>query len=284
MTWTRLSSGALRLSGPDRVDFLHGQMTADLRRAPVPGMRPALFLSVRGQIEHFVRLYRRADDVYLHLEESEVPALEARLRKYVVFDQVEIEDLTGRLAALHLWSQDVPGWDAGGPDCQQFELAGTQVLAARVNRTGELGLDMHVLAGQLDGVLARLGGEAAPEELERARVRAALPDVARDHWQGSLPQEVGLTGAVSFRKGCYVGQEIMARLEARGQARFHLAALEGEDLPSYAQITRAGKPAGVSGHAAGGRALAKLRAEVAPGDEVEVEGRRALVRDVLAPA
>ncbi len=284
MTWTRLSSGALRLSGPDRVDFAQGQMTNDLRGAPVPGMRPALFLNVRGQIEHFARVYKREEDLYLHLEREEVPALAARLRKYVVFDQVEITDLSDRLSALHLWSQDLPGWDAAGPDCQQFELAGTQVLAARVNRTGEMGLDVHVLAEHSDGVLAQLGEEAPPEELERARVLAGVPDVARDHWYGSLPQEVGLVGAVSFRKGCYVGQEIMARLEARGQARFRLAAVEGEGLPSYAPVTLAGKPVGTGGHAVGKRALVKLRAEVQEGEQVEVGGQSARVRDVFSPA
>lgn len=284
MNWTRLSGGALRLSGPDRVDFAQGQMTNDLRGAPVPGMRPALFLNVRGQIEHFARVYKRADDIYLHLEADEAPALAARLRRYVVFDQVEIADLTGRLAALHLWSQDLPGWSASGPDCQQFELAGVQALAARVNRTGVIGLDLHVLAEQLDGVLAQLGDDVAPEELERARVLAGLPNVARDRWYGNLPQEVGLVGAVSFRKGCYVGQEIMARLEARGNARFHLAALEGADLPSYSPVTLAGKSVGTSGHAAGGRALVKLRAEVTAGEEVEVGGQLARVRDVFSPA
>lgn len=271
MRLTRLPSSALRLSGADRVDFAQGQMTNDLRRAPTPGMVPAAFLNVRGQIEFFARVYKRENDVYLHLAPQEAPALAERLRKYIVFDQVEVQDLSGTLATLHLWAQDLPGWQGGGPDTQLFDLAGTSVLAARVNRSGTPGIDLHLLATAEADVLAALGGEeVSADELERARVVAGLPDVARDRWQGSLPQEVGLGDAVSYRKGCYVGQEIMARLEARGNARFRLAALSGEALPSFAPVTREGKVVGQTGHAAGGRVLVKLRKEVAEGERVEV--------------
>ena len=59
--FTRLPSSALRLTGPDRLDFVQGQMTANLKAAPTPGMVPACFLNVRGgQIEQFARVYRRA--------------------------------------------------------------------------------------------------------------------------------------------------------------------------------------------------------------------------------
>ena len=84
-------------------------------------------------------------------------------------------------------------------------------------------------------------------ELEAARIEAGISDAARDGWAGYLPQEVGLEGAVSYRKGCYVGQEIMARLEARGNARYHLAQLLGEGLPAHAEVTFEGKLVGRSG-------------------------------------
>ncbi|AFZ67865.1 YgfZ/GcvT domain-containing protein [Deinococcus peraridilitoris] len=284
MNFTRLPSSALQLTGTDRLDFVQGQMTGDLKRAPVPGMVPALFLNVRGQIEFFARVYRRPDDVYLHLAEGEAVALQARLRRYIIFDQVEIEDLGETLTTLHVWSQDFPNWDSAGADVQQFELAGGSVLGARVNRTGQLGVDLHVLTRQLGAVLAALGGvERSFEHLERARVLAGLADTTRDRWQGSLLQEVGLDDAISYRKGCYVGQEIMARLEARGNTRSRLAALEGEDLPSYSEVVFNGKVVGQSGHSVGERVLVKLRKEVELGSEVQVGGVTARVTEARAP-
>lgn len=287
MRITHLPSSALRLTGTDRVDFMQGQMTNDLRRAPAPGMVPACFLNVKGQIEHFARVYKREQDVYLHLAPGDATTLAARFRKYIIFDQVEVHDLSEELGTLHAWTQELPGWDPNGPDTQHVTIAGHTVLAARVNRTGSPGLDVHVLNRDLQDVLAALNAvDASLDELERARVTAGIPDVHHDRWQGSLLQEVGLEGAISYRKGCYVGQEIMARLEARGNARHRLAALEalGDDLPSFASVTLAGKSVGVTGRSVGSRVLVKLRKEVEAGAEVEVGGVTARVVHVHAPA
>ncbi len=282
--WTRLPSSALRLTGADRVDFVQGQMTNDLRGAKAPGLVACCFLNVRGQIEFFARAYRRADDVYLHLDAGQAEALAARLRRYIIFDQVEVTDLTDELRTVHLWDEGTaPGWNPEGGSAQTFELGGGTVLAGRVNRTGRPGVDLHYLARQEEAVLAALGGEEAMlDALDTARVRAGIPDVARDGLVGVLPQEIGLDvggplPAISYRKGCYVGQEIMARLEARGNARYHLARLRGEHLPDQAEVTRGGRVVGQAGRHAGGLSLARLRKELTAGDAVEVGGVPAAV-------
>ncbi|MBI0445023.1 folate-binding protein YgfZ [Deinococcus sp. DB0503] len=286
--WTRIPSSALRLTGADRVDFVQGQMTNDLRGAPTPGMVACAFLNVRGQMEFFARAYKREGDVYLHLDAGQAEGLAARLRRYIIFDQVEVQDLTEELRTVHVWGgQSVPGWNAGGSDAQVFELGSAAVLAGRVNRTGEAGLDLHYLARAEAEVLAALGGEELPlAMLDLARVRAGIPDVTRDGFVGTLPQEVGLDvggplPAISYRKGCYVGQEIMARLEARGNARYHLARLSGEALPDHAEVTREGRVVGQAGLCAGGLSLARLRKELVPGDTVEVGGVPATVQPLV---
>lgn len=287
--WTRLPSSSLRLTGADRVDFVQGQMTGDLRGAPTPGMVTGAFLNVRGQIEHFSRAYRREGDVYLHLDPDQAPALAARLKRYVIFDQVEIEATTELLATVHV--QDaamLAGWEASGPDAQQFELAGITVLGGRVNRTGTPGVDLHYLRRHEDAVLAVLPGEEGTlETLTAARIRAGIPDVVRDGFTGTLLQEIGLDvggplPAISYRKGCYVGQEIMARLEARGNARYHLARLVGAALPDHAEVTLAGKVVGQSGEHAQGLSLARLRRELTDGAAVEVGGVPATVQVLTA--
>lgn len=277
--WTRIPSSSVRVTGADRVDFVHGQMTGDLRGAPTPGVVPCAFLNVRGQIEQFARVYRREGDLYLHLDEGQAPALLARLKRYVIFDQVELEDLTDTLRTVHVWTPaGLPGWNAAGGAAQTFDLAGATVLAGRVNRTGTPGVDLHYLARQEDAVLAALAGPEVPlAELDAPRIRAGIPDVFRDSLTGTLPQEIGLDvkgplPAISYRKGCYVGQEIMARLEARGNTRYHLVRLSGEGLPERGEVMQAGKVVGQSGLHAGGASLARLRKELEPGAQVEVGG------------
>lgn len=281
---TFLPSSSLRVTGADRVDFVHGQMTGDLRGAPTPGLVPCAFLNVRGQIEQFARAYRREQDIYLHLDAGQAPGLAARLKRYIIFDQVEVEEVTDTLRTVHVWHQALPGWLADGPAAQSLDLGGAVVLAGRVNRSGTPGVDLHYLARQEEDVLSTLGGQEAPlDELETARVRAGIPDIVRDGFTGVLPQEVGLDlggplPAISYRKGCYVGQEIMARLEARGNTRYHLARLSGTDLPDHAEVMAEGKVVGQSGRFAGGLSLARLRKELPEGAQVQVGGRLATVQ------
>jgi len=93
MYLTHIPSSSLRLTGPDRLDFLQGQMTAHLKAAPTPGRVAALFLSVKGQIEFFAQIYKRPDDLYLHLAANQAEALEKRFKKYIIFDQVEVQNV-----------------------------------------------------------------------------------------------------------------------------------------------------------------------------------------------
>ena len=271
--FTRLPSSALRLTGADRLDFVQGQMTNNLKAAPTPGMLPACFLNHKGQIEFFAHIYKREQDVYLHLAENQAPALAARFRKYIIFDAVEVQDVSEQLATLHVWSGAVPDWDTAGAAVQSFELGGGTVLAGRIDRSGTPGLDLHYLRQHEASLLAALGGEERPfTELEAARVRAGISDAIQDGWTGNLPQEVGLDSAMSYRKGCYVGQEIMARLEARGNTRYHLVQLSGEGLPAHADILLGGKPVGRTGSSVGDVALARLRKDVPPDALLEVGG------------
>lgn len=307
--WTVIPSSALRITGQDRVDFVQGQMTNDLRGLTAPAMCAANFLNVRGQIEHFGYFYRRTDDIYVHLAEGEASKVVQRFKKYIIFDQVEIEDLSDKLCTVHLWNEELAtpfGWQKDGDvqqDVQQHEWQGCTLLMGRVRRQATAGVDVHVLREHLETFQEALQNgqsgqnqqvnQASIEELHRARVKSGLPDVFWDRWQGILPQEVGLdiTGplpAISYRKGCYVGQEIMARLEARGNTRYQLATLESleslestdlqdkkevnspaAELPAYAEVYAGGKKVGRLGWSAGTMALARLRKDVTADTELE---------------
>ncbi|GGO23085.1 folate-binding protein YgfZ [Deinococcus humi] len=287
--WTLLPSGGLRVTGADRVDFVQGQMTGDLRGAATPGMVACAFLNVRGQIEQFARAYKRADDVYLHLDAAAAAPLMARLKRYIIFDQVEVQDVSDTLRTVHVWeAESLPGWTADGPDVQTFELGGGAVLAGRVNRSGTPGVDLHYLARHEAEVLPALkGAEVELDELDAARIRAGIPDIARDGFVGVLPQEVGLDvggplPSISYRKGCYVGQEIMARLEARGQTRYHLARVAGDGWAVGTEVSHAGKVVGQVGLNMGGLGLARLRKDLPEDAEVQVGETPARVQSLTA--
>lgn len=260
--YTRLPSSSLRVTGPDRLDFVQGQMTAHLKAAPTPGVVLACFLNHKGQIEFVARIYRRDNDLYLHLWGGQAEGLAARFKKFIIFDDVQVEDTTSKLSTVHVWNEaELPGWDAAGGDVQTFELAGGAVLAARVARGLEAGLDLHYLTAHENEILPLLGQEKPFEQLESGRISAGISDI-QDRWEGFLPPEVGLERAVSYRKGCYVGQEIMARLEARGNARYGLGRVQGDAVAPFAEVLQGGKVVGRTGASTGLQALARLRKDL----------------------
>lgn len=284
--YTRLPSSSLRVTGPDRLDFVQGQMTAHLKAVPVLGQVLACFLNHKGQIEFVARIYRRDHDLYLHLWEGQAAGLKNRLQKYIIFDDVQLEDTSDKLITVHVWNEnDLSGWDISGADVQTFELAGGAVLSARVERGLEAGLDLHYLSKHEEAILPLLGEEKPLAELEERRLEAGISDI-QDRWEGFLPQEVGLERAVSYRKGCYVGQEIMARLEARGNARYTLGRVEGAEVAPYSDLVQGGKVVGRTGASTGKQALARLRkdlqADGGAGGALEVAGQQVSAQTVAS--
>lgn len=285
MNYTLIPVSSLRVTGTDRLDFLQGQMSNHLKNAAVPGYIPALFLNVRGQMEYLSHIFRREQDVYLQLPAEQASALAERFRKYIIFDQVTIEDVSDTVATVHVWGEALAlQW---AESSYQSELGGVQLLpydgqkllVAPVNRTGTLGLDVHILRKQLPAWLAELQQQPNMQEvtwldMQIARVEATWPDLEMDQWQGFLPQECGFDYAISYKKGCYIGQEIMARLEARGNTRYHLRRLQAQNwdgaLASYSPVMYQGKEVGRTGYSAGATVLARIRKDIEPVEALTV--------------
>ncbi len=229
-----LGVDALRVRGADRLPFLHGQLSHDVQGLPQDGCRRMLQLNVRGQVVAEALLCRRADDVFVAVEDGAGEALRASLEAHVVFDEVTIEPLAGVLAALTLQgpravavAESVLGAVPEAGRALEHGWGEGRVLVTRRRRGPAGGVDLHLLAGEvasLVGALEQAGACAVGEEaLALARIRAGLPAAAREAGGGVLPQEAGLEPLVSYRKGCYLGQEIMARIEARGRLHRSLA-------------------------------------------------------------
>jgi len=169
-----------------------------------------------------------------------------------------------------------------------------QLRRARIASRCEIELEEHTSAivfGEADGIPTHDYGvpavevldavtDAAPpdEELERKRILARTPRWGREIDEGILPAEAGLDErAVSFTKGCYPGQEPLARLKNRGHVNRTLRVLEldGDAARQAAEVSFEGRPVGRVTSSVPGLALAYVRVEVPDGAELEVEGRSA---------
>lgn len=272
--------GLVEVKGADRRDFLHNQCTSDIRRMPEGSWLETVFLNAKGQIEH--------TGLVLHLGESfwistpSPKALAQRFRKYIVFDQVEVRELEGWLTLRLQGSKAEATAGRLGALPPRWGVSKTEAL---VMTRDELGLWLFASADQAP-LFAKMLLENGATPVGRAawqiwRVERGLADLPEA--LGELPQEVGWEARVSYKKGCYLGQEIMARLEARGHTRYQLMGLLGQkEIPAGAPIYRQGRLVGRVGTAVespylGAIALALLRKELAPGDQVQVEGWSATV-------
>jgi tRNA-modifying protein YgfZ len=287
MNFYWIPSGAVRVTGSDRIPFVHGQSTNDVRGLPIPGAQRALILNAKGQIEFDIRVFKRTDDLYLQTAPGMGSAVLERLKRYVVFDDVQLEDITDQIRVVHLTGDAMLevaariGFNLEGPNVQQLhtEIDAT-LLTTKIDRGLGIGLDIHVLANKADELQQWLEimGLTPLENLEQARILAGIPDAHTDHFLGMLPQETGLEFAISYKKGCYIGQEIMARLEARGHTNRQLARIyAGEKLEAGTELKLEDRVVGSVGasvqHEGKWVALAVIRKEVENGATLEADGK-----------
>jgi tRNA-modifying protein YgfZ len=200
-SFVQINTGVLCFTGSDRIAFLHGQCTNDVRGLAVGAACRALVLNAKGQIEFDIQVLRRTDDLLVLCAAGLETTLFERFKRYIIFDDVQIGVVSADWSLWHV----IP------------ELE-TNALHWVANRGFGMGTDVLFAKSETPEL-----SEATPlENLELARVKAGLANAHADAFLGLLPQECGLESAISYQKGCYIGQEIMARLEARGHTRYEL--------------------------------------------------------------
>jgi folate-binding protein YgfZ len=218
------SSAVLRVRGPDANSYLQGQFTQDLRLKTGESTY-GLWLDLKGKTLADSQVLKQAENDYLVVSFSiSAPALRARLEAYLIADEVELEDQTGAWESILLWGESVAQL-----------IAPTSALAWPSRRAGPTSRQWLLPAGQSAAVIAELRkctteSDHAAAELER--LRAAVPAVPADIGPRELPNEGGLDEvAISYTKGCYLGQEVMARLKNLGQVRRRLHVVRGAGAP-----------------------------------------------------
>ena len=228
MTWSgRFRPAAcLRVTGEDALSFLQGQFTQELRSsAPTPAAY-GLWLNQKGKVlaDSFI-LREAADNVWIISFSGSATVIRERLDAYVIADDVTLEDVTADWKGLAVGGPEAETWlarEAGGVPAEGAfirEAGGGFVFRGRRGAGVSFEWLRPVSAPAVPAGLA----EVSADDLERMRIAAGIPRVPSDIGVGDLPNEGGLdTVAISYTKGCYLGQEVMARLKAMGTVRRRL--------------------------------------------------------------
>ena len=279
----RSARGKLRVRGPDAADYLQGQLTNDVEAlAPETGCYAAL-LDRKGHMQADMRVLRLGTgDLWLDAEPEAAATVERHLRMYSIGRDVEIEDVSGEWSILSVIGPaafELTGTSPLYPEYAQrfYERAGIEILAVAT----DLGIDLIVRAErspELRELLARSGAaEVTETAVEILRVESGRPRLGREMTTATIPQEAGIAErAVSFTKGCYIGQETVARLHYKGKPNRHLRGLRLDSpVDDGEAITLGDREVGRVGTAVlspafGPIALAVIRREAGPGSRVTI--------------
>jgi folate-binding protein YgfZ len=244
--------GTILITGEDRREFLDRMVTQELKDLEAGVVKPTFWLNRKGRLEADLLLVELADRMLADVDVYRAAYTVETLGDYVFNEDVVITDVTGEFhhVAVHGPQAGRILAAAGGeaPDldnlrARSVRIGGVEVVVARRDQTGEVGLELVMPYGQAEKVWdALLGaGEGTPRvrpvgwyALNIARIEAGTPLYGIDFGPENLPHETGvLHDRVSFTKGCYLGQEIVSRTETQGKPRQSLVGLrpKGDLLP-----------------------------------------------------
>lgn len=232
--------GSIAVTGVDAADLLHGLVTNEVKKLrPGSGCHAAL-LTPKGRMRAELAVLRvAADELLLDCEAELAAPLAGILSSYVPFSRSAIEDRTAATGVVHLEGPSsaavLAAAAAPAPGQEPYahvdgECAGAAVRVVRVSRAGEEGFDVRTSLEGVPAVLALLAARGAVPVpavvLERGRIEAGLPRWGAELTETTLPNEAGLERtSISYTKGCYLGQETVARLRTYGHVNRRLVAL-----------------------------------------------------------
>lgn len=269
----RSDRGQLLLRGAGAAEFLQGQVTNDVEAlAPGEGCYAAM-LDHKGKFRTDMRILRGEDWLLLDTEPIGLVPARFTVERYSVGREVVMEDVTETRSILSLVGPAARGTlDASPPAEEHAFVEGAHGLYVAT----DLGVD--VITGDPAAAREALGVPEVPVEVsECLRIESGRPRLGYDMDAQAMPQEAGVhTRAVSFEKGCYVGQETVARLYWKGKPNRHLRGLRPEEpIERRAEVRLGERVVGRVGSACdsprlGPVGLAILRREAEPGATVEV--------------
>jgi folate-binding protein YgfZ len=238
----KLDRAHIALTGADRVRWLNGMVTNNIRDLAVGQGIYAFLLNPQGKIQADLYAFNRGERIVVETESNQVETILQIFDRYIIMDEVEVENLAGQAAVF----------GAVGPkSAEVLSEHGKEMQPLQVAKTQWNGFEITLVRGdnpcvpnyeiwaepqdaqQLWNALLQKAPEIRVETLEVFRVACGIPKFGVDIRQKDLPQETGQERALNFNKGCYVGQEIVERIRSRGAVHRMLTGFEVEGaIPS----------------------------------------------------
>jgi folate-binding protein YgfZ len=202
----RLARACFRLTGGDRVRYLNGQVTNDVRTANDRATLYACITDLKGRIVGDVFIHPRGDALFLDAEADLREVLGPRLERYIIADDAELTDVSDDWQLWHVFGKAAESMEAG---------AGSEGQVLQSNRLGIPGLDIWLPA---DARFQASCSELSSEDFETYRILRGIPRYPNELNAEAFPPEVGIEErAMSYTKGCYIGQEILSRIRSTGK-------------------------------------------------------------------
>jgi folate-binding protein YgfZ len=252
--------------GADALRFLNDLISQEIGDMEPGTVRRSLLLTPQGKLDHIMWVLGGGDEIGLVVEEGHGEDLAAKLSRYRIRVDVEIEpSMSDRWLVVGPFGAESGRWkgDRGG-------------LVADISWRG---VERTLVVGEKPDL-----PEMSVAEYEMLRIEAGEPLMDIDVTDNSIPQETGLVGSsISFDKGCFLGQELVARLDSRGgRVNHYLRVLRFEDIAPEAGegVSKDGEEVGTMTSSAGAVGLGLLRRGVEPGDGVVVGDLQAVVEAV----
>jgi len=203
-------ASGVRVVGPDREKWLQGMQSNDLAAAPYGGAIAGAFLSGKGRLVAIGLLWRRRDEVIVTADPDRAEALRAHLDKLLIMEDCELQELT-ELRRLRYWPSDAP------PRSAPEHIAGS---------AQPLGLELLLPEAEAQSLLETIRDRPRPDLAEAWRIAIGVPRWGAELNEETTPIEAGLDPLLSFSKGCYVGQEVVAMATYRGRVAWNLVRLQ----------------------------------------------------------
>ena len=248
------SRGRLLVSGLEAVMFLNGLITNDMKTLAVNSWMPAVFPNVQGRLIAAVRIIHRDDGFLIDTESATIGTVAKLLERFTLACDFRLKDLTSATAMLSVQGTNAAevirqalGETAATVAREQVAAAqvenGSHVTVIRATHTGEDGFDLFINTTEAEGLrVALIAAGAQPigsDTAETLRIEAGIPRFGIDMDETKVVTETNLDDAVSFTKGCYIGQEIIARIKYRGHVAKKLTGVlleQDVELESGAKI------------------------------------------------
>jgi len=244
----RLDRTHISLTGSDRVRWLNGMVTNNIRDLAVGHGVYAFLLNPQGKIQADLYAFNRGESLAVETERTQVETVLQIFDRYIIMDDVEVENLTGKLAVIGVMgpksgvvlTATIPALtlqktERKGRGILQFEdmkWEGTEATLVCGDNPAVTSYEIWAAperAERIWSALVRAGAqEVGADALEVLRIACGIPKFGQDIRQRDLPQETGQERALNFTKGCYIGQEIVERIRSRGAVHRMFTGFEAE--------------------------------------------------------